>query len=590
MLRAVTFRRNMSHLASIFLLFLCLAATSLGAQAQRANTKSTTKTSKSAAKSTKNTTKSTTSSSRSTKNSKSSRKGAAKGGKAAAPTNEGIRRLQNEQAQLRQKMNESQHELATTRKDVKAQLATLQNLNGQITDQRKVVDGLQVKIDTINRRITTHESELRVLEADLAECKRRYTRGILYMYKNRLTQNKLMFIFSADNFRQMYRRLRYTEEYVKYQRVQGQIIAAKEQAVREKRNLLSGERTTQSRLLSQGKTQQTKLEGQQRDQQVVVSDLNKKQSELQATIAQQQRQYNALNAKIEQLIRAEIEAAERRRKAEEARRQAEAEARRKAAEAARKAAEERKRAAEERRKAAEAARKAEAEARRQEAEARRKAAEAERKAEEARRRGEERAAREARAAQAREEARAAAQAKAAAAEARRAQSEQAAANQASADARRANEEARNNSVGGHSDARLSGSFAANQGRLPMPITGNYTISSRFGAYNVNGLNGVTLDNKGINLTAPAGAQARCVFDGEVTAIFSMGGMTNVIVRHGSYITVYCNLSSVAVRQGQQVSARQTLGTIARDASGNATLHFQLRKETTKLNPESWLRR
>ena len=522
------------------------------------------------------TTTATVKSKNNTKTTTQAKKKTGKKGKAApTPTNEGIRKLQSEQANLKQKMAESQNQLATTRKDVKAQLATLQMINGQISDQQKVVTGLQVQIDTLNRRISTHEQELRELEADLTECKRRYTRGVLYMYRNRLMQNKLMFIFSADNFRQMYRRLRYTQEYVKYQRVQGQIIAAKEQAVREKRNLLSGERMVQGKLLTQGKAQQTVLEGQQRTQQGVVTDLNQKQAELQATLAQQQRQYNALNAKIEQLIRAEIEAAERRRKAEEARRAAEAEARKKAAEAARKA-------AEERRRAAEAARKAEAEARRAEAEARRKAAEAERKAEAARKRGEERAAREARAAQAREEARAAEQARAAAAEAQRARTATEEANRATATA--------NQNAPAPSDARLTGSFASNQGRLPMPITGNYTISSHFGAYNVNGLNGVTLDNKGINLTAPAGAQARCVFDGEVTAIFSMGGMTNVIVRHGSYITVYCNLSGVSVRQGQRVSTRQTLGSVARDASGNCTLHFQLRHETQKLNPERWLRR
>lgn len=521
------------------------------------------------------TTTATVKSKNNTKTTTQAKKTGKKGKAAPTPTNEGIRKLQSEQATLKQKMAESQNQLATTRKDVKAQLATLQMINGQISDQQKVVTGLQVQIDTLNRRISTHEQELRELEADLTECKRRYTRGVLYMYRNRLMQNKLMFIFSADNFRQMYRRLRYTQEYVKYQRVQGKIIAAKEQAVREKRNLLSGERVVQGKLLTQGKAQQTVLEGQQRTQQGVVTDLNQKQAELQATLAQQQRQYNALNAKIEQLIRAEIEAAERRRKAEEARRAAEAEARRKAAEAARKA-------AEERRRAAEAARKAEAEARRAEAEARRKAAEAERKAEAARKRGEERAAREARAAQAREEARAAEQARAAAAEAQRARTATEEANRATATA--------NQNAPAPSDARLTGSFASNQGRLPMPITGNYTISSHFGAYNVNGLNGVTLDNKGINLTAPAGAQARCVFDGEVTAIFSMGGMTNVIVRHGSYITVYCNLSGVSVRQGQRVSTRQTLGSVARDASGNCTLHFQLRHETQKLNPERWLRR
>lgn len=545
----------------LFSLLLSVFCSTSQMVAQTSHRKTTTATVKSK-KTNKNTTKQT-------------KKTGKKGKAAPTPTNEGIRKLQSEQATLKQKMAESQNQLATTRKDVKAQLATLQMINGQISDQQKVVTGLQVQIDTLNHRISTHEQELRELEADLTECKRRYTRGVLYMYRNRLMQNKLMFIFSADNFRQMYRRLRYTQEYVKYQRVQGQIIAAKEQAVREKRNLLSGERVVQGKLLTQGKAQQTVLQGQQRNQQVVVTDLNKKQAELQSTLAQQQRQYNALNAKIEQLIRAEIEAAERRRKAEEARRAAEAEARKKAAEAARKA-------AEERRRAAEAARKAEAEARRAEAEARRKAAEAERKAEAARKRGEERAAREARAAQAREEARAAEQARAAAAEAQRARTATEEANRATATA--------NQNTSAPSDARLTGSFASNQGRLPMPITGNYTISSHFGAYNVNGLNGVTLDNKGINLTAPAGAQARCVFDGEVTAIFSMGGMTNVIVRHGSYITVYCNLTGVSVRQGQHVAARQTLGSVARDASGNCTLHFQLRHETQKLNPERWLRR
>lgn len=124
----------------------------------------------------------------------------------------------------------------------------------------------------------------------------------------------------------------------------------------------------------------------------------------------------------------------------------------------------------------------------------------------------------------------------------------------------------------------------------MPITGSYAITTHFGQYNVPGLRGVQLDNKGINITGRPGAQARSVFRGEVTAIFAYSGMYNIIVRHGSYMTVYCNLTSTSVRRGQEVSARQVLGSVAKDASGNCTLHFQLRKETTKLNPESWLAR
>ena len=124
----------------------------------------------------------------------------------------------------------------------------------------------------------------------------------------------------------------------------------------------------------------------------------------------------------------------------------------------------------------------------------------------------------------------------------------------------------------------------------MPVTGGYTITRHYGSYNVAGLNGVQLDSKGINITSQPGAQARAIFRGEVTAIFTYGGMYNIIVRHGSYMSVYCTLSSTSVRRGQTVQARQALGTIAADASGNATLHFQLRRETAKLNPEVWLAR
>lgn len=141
-----------------------------------------------------------------------------------------------------------------------------------------------------------------------------------------------------------------------------------------------------------------------------------------------------------------------------------------------------------------------------------------------------------------------------------------------------------------SDKKLNGTFLQNKGRLPVPITGQYKISGRYGKYNVPGLKNVTLDNKGVNYVGKSGARARCIFDGEVTAVFQFAGSKNVLVRHGSYISVYCNLSSVIVRKGQKLKARDIIGTVMADESGNRILHFQLRKETTKLNPEAWIGR
>jgi septal ring factor EnvC (AmiA/AmiB activator) len=136
------------------------------------------------------------------------------------------------------------------------------------------------------------------------------------------------------------------------------------------------------------------------------------------------------------------------------------------------------------------------------------------------------------------------------------------------------------------DRMMSGGFAANKGRLPMPITGSYKIVSHFGQYNVEGLKNVTLDNKGINILGKPGCMARSIYDGEVSAVFSYAGTWVVMVRHGAYISVYCNLKSVTVSRGQKVSTGQAMGSVGTDN----ILQFQLRHEKAKLNPEAWLKR
>lgn len=138
------------------------------------------------------------------------------------------------------------------------------------------------------------------------------------------------------------------------------------------------------------------------------------------------------------------------------------------------------------------------------------------------------------------------------------------------------------------DRQLNGSLEQNKGRLPVPITGPYRLARRFGMNQVAA--GIMLDNKGVNYMGQEGARARAIFEGEVSAIFQLGDMKNVLVRHGSYISVYCNLSSTIVQRGQKLKARDIIGTVARDEQGQYILHFQLRRETIKLNPEQWIGR
>ena len=138
------------------------------------------------------------------------------------------------------------------------------------------------------------------------------------------------------------------------------------------------------------------------------------------------------------------------------------------------------------------------------------------------------------------------------------------------------------------DRELSGDFANNRGKLPMPISGAYIITSHYGQYAVEGLRNVKL----IDIQGKPGAQARAIFNGKVAAVFKLNGLVNILIRHGAYISVYCNLSSASVKQGDMVTTKQAIGQVFSDGAdgGRTVLHFQLRREKEKLNPEPWLNR
>ena len=447
-----------------------------------------------------------------------------------------IKGLKNERAQIKKQIVAQQQKLRKNERDVKERLKNLMVINSEIADKRRTIDTIRRDITHLDGNITKLNSQLDVLGKELNDRKQKYVKSMRYMHRNRSIQSQLMFIFSAKNFSQMYRRMRFMREYASYQRAQGEEVKTKQAEVTEKHQQLTATKKQKSNLLYKGEQERLSLEGKQVEQQKVVNFLQKQQKTIQGIIAQQQKRDAAINAQIDRLVAIEVE---------KARQRAIAEAKRKAAEEAKRAEAERKRKAEElARKQAELARK------QKEAEA------AKRKAEEQRNE---------------EDRKAIAEAKKLEREVEVAKKEQAKPLIYNLDSE---------------DRRISGSFESNRGRLPMPITGGYRIVSHFGQYNVEGLNNVRLDNKGINILGSAGAKARSIFDGEVSAVFSMGGVTGVMVRHGSYISVYCNLSSVSVHRGQKVSARQVLGSVGQDN----ILQFQLRKERAKLNPEAWLGR
>lgn len=414
-----------------------------------------------------------------------------------------INDLKSQRSKIEQGIKQSQVKLNQTKHETVKKEQTADFLEDQLRNRLDYINRLETEIDTLENRVARLEDELARLDSQVAVKKDKYIQSLRYARTSSDLRNPLLFMLSAESFPQIYRRMRYAREFAALQKNLGLQLMAKQNEARDKRNELLGAKQQLGTTVQEVIRERKKLAAEHSVVQANVVELKKKQKEIERQVTEQQKQLNALNKKIDELVAIEIEKA-RKRAEEEARRKREAEERAKAANA-------------------------------------NKTDKAGKKSTKGK----------------------------------------------STTTEKTNTKAPTKWLTAE-DRQLNGSLEQNKGRLPVPITGPYRIARRFGLNHITST--VVLDNKGVNYMGQAGAHARAIFDGEVSAVFQVGSLKNVLVRHGSYISVYCNLSSTIVQRGQKVKARDILGTVAPDDSGNFVLHFQLRKETAKLNPEHWIGR
>ena len=137
--------------------------------------------------------------------------------------------------------------------------------------------------------------------------------------------------------------------------------------------------------------------------------------------------------------------------------------------------------------------------------------------------------------------------------------------------------------------KLSADFESNKGKLPWPVHKG-VITGTFGTQPHPILKGIMINNNGIDIKTNKGSRARAVFEGEVTGVVAIPGAQNaVIIRHGEYLTVYSNLKKVLVKRGDKIKIKEDLGIVYTDSrDGNTEVHFELWKNTSKLNPTGWI--
>ena len=131
-------------------------------------------------------------------------------------------------------------------------------------------------------------------------------------------------------------------------------------------------------------------------------------------------------------------------------------------------------------------------------------------------------------------------------------------------------------------------FAVSKGKLDWPVNST-TVSKKFGITR-NPLYGTRTEHPGINIVADAASEVHVVSDGYVFAVQPTQGFGNTVyVKHGSYFTVYGNLSEIYVQDGAVLKRGQPVGLSGIETSTmGETVFFMVRKNTTNLNPEDWL--
>ncbi len=454
-----------------------------------------------------------------------------------------VEQLKKERREIQKKLEQTNRQLRETQKNEKQSLKKINIIQQGVQERKALINNYNTEINVLDNKIDKLSGEKAVLEKDLERLKKDYTRLIQKAQTNRNVYSKIMFIFSAENFDQSMRRLRYLGEYTAYEKQQGNRIKDIQKQLTQKTDSLGSHKNSKVEAVKAKQVETAKLQRDQKNETLVLTDLQKKEKNLSAEYQKHRQKVNEINAKIERIIAEEIRKAEERRKAE-ARRKAE-EAKKREAERVRKAEQERKAALVAARRAAEKAR--------QEAQAagksKKEIAEVEKKS----------------------------TAEIAKIENQKIEAKPQVTEDYSALTRE--------------ESLLSGNFERNRGRLPWPVDRG-AVSGRFGIQPHPVLRHVTINNKGTYFQSPAGTNARAVYDGVVKSIFSIpGGGNAVIVQHGNYRTVYGGLSSIYVHNDQKISSKQPLGKIySDDENGKTELYFQIYNGKSVVNPEGWIAR
>lgn len=389
-----------------------------------------------------------------------------------------IKSMRAQAGNLRKEIADKEKILISSQNDVKSKLNNLDIINAQLREVRKLVEMLQNEVKLVDTEIQVYNKEIEHQEGVVEQSRAEYAEALRRARKYSSFQNKLSFVFSAEDFNTMVRRYRYAGEYMNAHLAFADSLKVQIERLDAKRSELEATRVLKAEALKEQRSEREKMQRLEKEQRKIVESLKKEAKKVEKELKKKRTELSKLNASIEREIERALAAETEKKKSETA-----------------------------------------------------------------------------------------------------------------GTTKGKNEKTSPTYKDDAGVIAMTGDFKNNKKKMPVPITGPYLLVERYGVKNaISGKGNVPINTGGITLEGSKGAQARSIFDGKVTAVFDNGSYMFVLVRHGEYISVYCNLANVRVKGGEKVKAGDIIGDIEADAKGgNPRMLFQLRHEKKTLDPAEWLK-
>jgi len=215
--------------------------------------------------------------------------------------------LEEKKKKLQKEIEEKNKMLAEVKKGKTKSLLQLAILNNKIQSQEELISTLGGEINILVSQIGTTKSDIGIKERQLKTLKDDYAAMVCQAYKNRNSYDRLIFLFSANDFNQAYQRLKYFQQYAAYRKMQGNQIENKKKELNGRLQELENKKSEQNMLLSEEKDEKNSLSKEKKEKNQTVTELQKKEKDIKAEVAKKKKQADKITAMIKKIIQDEID-------------------------------------------------------------------------------------------------------------------------------------------------------------------------------------------------------------------------------------------------------------------------------------------